>query len=443
MCREIHQERPEQSKGAPPILLRVFSTPSLSDSVQDTVRPFGEIRNNKYPDIVVYAVASVGGFYSGVYKVAAGGGGGGSGGSGGGNSAGGGSPNMAPFVPPSGNQNKAKVVCRAYYKLEEVLRRTNLKEWSLAAAATGRGGGANSADSGGGLVTALDVGAAPGGWSYQLASKTWCNNVIAVDPSALSQPIPSNVIHVRKKIEICTQDDFQPPKNDDGAGSPPGDEINHGKETTEPLIHLMVNDMNASPVVVKSVFHASRHLLHPGSGVCLTLKSFSSTNRNNSTGLNSKSTSSSSSSSSSSSNNNNTSSSSSSQETDAQHFDAWTVKRNGLMWNNEKNLDSHGSSRGHSGGGGTKGATNKKKCKITKNRNCNTDILVRDDADEGQLMALRYQMHKAVTVVLKYLTDDANEYCDASTIRVLHLMKNGIQERTVVFRVPCGASATK
>ena len=118
------------------------------------------------------------------------------------------------------------------------------------------------------------------------------------------------------------------------------------------------------------------------------------------------------------------------------------MKRNGLVWKNEKNLGSHGSSRGRSGGG-TKGDTKKKKCKITKNRNCNTDVLVRDDADEGQLMALRYQMHKAVTVVLKYLTEEANEYCDAGTIRVLHLMKNGIQERTVVFRVPCGASATK
>ena len=80
------------------------------------------------------------------------------------------------------------------------------------------------------------------------------------------------------------------------------------------------------------------------------------------------------------------------------------------------------------------GATKSKKSK-TNNKNNHTQVLVRDDEDEAQMYALRYNMFKAVNDVLEYLKKN-NDYCDASTIRIIHLMKNGQAERTILFRVP-------
>jgi hypothetical protein len=99
-------------------------------------------------------------------------------------------------------------------------------------------------------VSALDVGASPGGWSYQLAAAPWVESVVAVDPGAMASPMPENVVHLKKRIQDC------------------------GNDLKGRQLHLYVNDMNASPTIVLKCFLAARPLLCPGAAVCLTLKSF-------------------------------------------------------------------------------------------------------------------------------------------------------------------------
>ncbi|CAM9301998.1 unnamed protein product, partial [Ectocarpus sp. 13 AM-2016] len=81
------------------------------------------------------------------------------------------------------NNNEDTAVCRAYYKIKEVTSRADLSfgdDW-----------------------TAIDIGAAPGGWTSFLASK--CRRVLSVDPAELDAAVLAlpNVVHVQKPIEAA------------------------------------------------------------------------------------------------------------------------------------------------------------------------------------------------------------------------------------------------
>lgn len=123
--------------------------------------------------------------------------------------------------------NLASAVSRAYWKLAEVFCRTNA--WHNALLSSG--------DSESGVV-ALDLGASPGGWSYQV-NKMWamfaqifflfkyveinglfsnllvwklaerCKLVLAVDPGKLKQPCPTNVLHIAHTVQVAVA----PPQN--------------------------------------------------------------------------------------------------------------------------------------------------------------------------------------------------------------------------------------
>ncbi|CAM9783801.1 unnamed protein product [Scytosiphon promiscuus] len=81
------------------------------------------------------------------------------------------------------NNNEDTAVCRAFYKIKEVSSRAELtfsKDW-----------------------TAVDIGAAPGGWTSFLASK--CRRVLSVDPAELDPAILAlpNVVHVQQTIQAA------------------------------------------------------------------------------------------------------------------------------------------------------------------------------------------------------------------------------------------------
>eukprot|EP00045_Choanoeca_perplexa_P008541 m.79912 g.79912 ORF g.79912 m.79912 type:complete len:399 (-) comp14529_c0_seq9:2058-3254(-) len=107
------------------------------------------------------------------------------------------SPVLAPSEQPprplrsGGNSNEHMVynqaprVCRAAIKLREVFD-GRLKPFLLPKD-----------------CTAVDVGAAPGGWTDYLADK--CKHVVAVDPGALAQDVLNrpNVTHLASKVQEC------------------------------------------------------------------------------------------------------------------------------------------------------------------------------------------------------------------------------------------------
>jgi len=53
---------------------------------------------------------------------------------------------------------------------------------------------------------AIDVGAAPGGWSRVLASNVGAQLVIAVDPAELAPDMPEEVVHVQKRFQEAVSD---------------------------------------------------------------------------------------------------------------------------------------------------------------------------------------------------------------------------------------------
>ncbi|CAN0036170.1 unnamed protein product [Pylaiella littoralis] len=82
------------------------------------------------------------------------------------------------------NNNEDSAVCRAFYKIKEVTSRAELsygEDW-----------------------TAIDIGAAPGGWTSFLASK--CRRVLSVDPAELDPSVLAlpNVVHVRQLVQNAT-----------------------------------------------------------------------------------------------------------------------------------------------------------------------------------------------------------------------------------------------
>lgn len=120
-------------------------------------------------------------------------------------------------------------ICRAGYKLTEVLRRC------LVATCGG---------------VAVDIGASPGGWSAVLA--THCDKVYAVDPAELAEPRANNVIHLQAKAEDCLPELLPNVEN----------------------ITFLVCDMNASPRNVLALIIPLVQYLAHGAVVIVTLKNF-------------------------------------------------------------------------------------------------------------------------------------------------------------------------
>ena len=99
---------------------------------------------------------------------------------------------------------------------------------------------------------AIDIGASPGGWSYELASMPGCKKVYAVDPGDLTAPVPSNVVHLQQKIEDCTSD----------------------FKTQGVAFDCVVCDMNSSPRMTVESFLGLSDVLNDGAVIVLTFKNF-------------------------------------------------------------------------------------------------------------------------------------------------------------------------
>lgn len=127
-------------------------------------------------------------------------------------------------------------VSRAAWKLCEVYRRRPQFNPSL----------------NGKKFVAVDIGASPGGWSYELASMAGCEKVYAVDPGELSTPIPPNVVHLQKKIEDCTEQ----------------------LKNQSVKFDCVVCDMNSSPRMTVESFLGLSDVLNNGAVIVLTFKNF-------------------------------------------------------------------------------------------------------------------------------------------------------------------------
>jgi hypothetical protein len=140
-----------------------------------------------------------------------------------------------------------RIICRAQYKLVEVMQRTG----KLRRSALEPGGPAEES-------FALDVGAAPGGWSCCLAEDCGYSRVFAVDPSPLSsspsRPLPSAIEHIQMKGEQAV--DVLLARGLAGR------------------ISAFTSDMNVPTFCALEVFESSRPLLCDGCSVVITLKNF-------------------------------------------------------------------------------------------------------------------------------------------------------------------------
>lgn len=81
-----------------------------------------------------------------------------------------------------GAEGDGEAVCRAYYKLQEAVRRAGADGFPFETA------------------IAVDAGSAPGGWTKYLAADRGCKLVYSVDPGALAVQA-ENIKHVRSKIQ--------------------------------------------------------------------------------------------------------------------------------------------------------------------------------------------------------------------------------------------------
>ena len=127
-------------------------------------------------------------------------------------------------------------VSRAGWKLIEVFRRRP----------------ALFVPSGDASFVAVDIGASPGGWSYELAALPGCQRVFAVDPGALALPIPANVTHMQQRIEEAAP-------------------VLVAQGVT---VDCVVNDMNASPRMTVESLMALSGVVKKGAAVVLTFKNF-------------------------------------------------------------------------------------------------------------------------------------------------------------------------
>jgi len=117
-------------------------------------------------------------------------------------------------------------VSRAEFKLREAL-----EVWPLSLPAAGR---------------ALDIGAAPGGWSHVLAGRGM--HVTAVDPADLAEEVLANplVVHVRARVEAA--------------------------ELEDDSFDLVVDDMNLDPDESAATMCGAARYLAPGAPAIMTIK---------------------------------------------------------------------------------------------------------------------------------------------------------------------------
>ena len=139
----------------------------------------------------------------------------------------------------SSSTNIHKRVSRAAWKLVEIFRRRPLFHPSTLKLTR--------------KFVAIDIGASPGGWSYELASMPNCERVYAVDPGALTPPIPNNVVHLAQKIEDCTNELTAQNKNG---------------------IDVVVCDMNSSPRMTCESLLGLKDIVNVGAIIVLTFKNF-------------------------------------------------------------------------------------------------------------------------------------------------------------------------
>lgn len=144
-------------------------------------------------------------------------------------------------------------VCRAQYKLLEIIRRTPIFEPFLLSHISPR--------------IAMDVGASPGGWSRVLATHPSCcyDHVYAIDPGALTDttdnPLPSNIIHMPMKGAEAIQQLLQ-------------------NDNLRNRISCYTCDMNVPTRTVLDTLKMALPLLVKDAVIIITLKNFDGDNRN-------------------------------------------------------------------------------------------------------------------------------------------------------------------
>jgi 23S rRNA (cytidine2498-2'-O)-methyltransferase len=137
------------------------------------------------------------------------------------------------LTPSDGPARVAGQTCKATGKLTEALVVTGFEP---------RKGG-----------VAIDLGAAPGGWTAVLAETM--DTVVAVDPAALHADVLAlpNVVHIKAQSQAATEDIIAAV----------------GENKT---IDLLVCDMNKHPTQMIPILDPLLRLLRPGGMVILTLK---------------------------------------------------------------------------------------------------------------------------------------------------------------------------
>ena len=205
---------------------------------------------------------------------------------------------LMPRAPRRLGFGGCRPVCRAYWKLHEILIRTQLasateNSWRARAAGSqkgvegegegkGKGKGGKEGLRGRGIV-ALDVGSAPGGWTQCLETFSkqtgWpLGEIIAVDPAEMQvgvergttspkgttkneEPCKISITHIKCKIEAA----IPTIKGLLDDGGKPG------------RVDLVVCDMNCAPLPLFEVAvlaPMSAGILSRGACLCLTLKTF-------------------------------------------------------------------------------------------------------------------------------------------------------------------------
>ena len=139
---------------------------------------------------------------------------------------------------------KDDAVCRAYYKLQELSLRTGVfdAQQRLDSSETTQ------------RRVAMDVGAAPGGWSTYLASHAGFGTVYAVDPGAMDPSLPASIVHMPVRADAAV-----------------AELLSRGLQGT---VACYACDMNCPTSTTVDIFLSALPLLARDAIVVLTLKNF-------------------------------------------------------------------------------------------------------------------------------------------------------------------------
>lgn len=156
---------------------------------------------------------------------------------------------------------QAQQVCRAHHKIEELAHASSLVAEAFATAGAS---GCRSA--------ALDIGAAPGGWTAYLAERFAI--VLAIDPAELDADVVarSNVKHIRCKL----QPPEAPPNHDgsDRRGEDALDQIREIAAAAAATPALICCDINQPPTEAVNIALRALPAVSGGCVVAVTLKLF-------------------------------------------------------------------------------------------------------------------------------------------------------------------------